>query len=586
MTPRCIQPETPPAPMGSASDRLLRTMVLTGIVGACLVLSAPRAVIANGSSSASPSAALNGLSDQLLRPRAFFPSTPLGNGTALTTKPDDAELERADDAVWLMYNKSYTGQRFSGLDQITALNASQLQLTCIFQLSEIGAFEASPVVYDGLMYISTPYNTFAVKPSTCEKVWEHRYPEDLAVTAALSRGVAIYRGKLFRATPDGHLIALDAKTGKLLWDVWVASKQYGYWISGAPIAHDGTVFIGTAGADWGANGEIYAFNSETGMRRWTFDVIPSGNAIGAKTWNRGAERGGGSFWSTFAFDKTSGLLFVSIGNPAPDYNGALRPGANLFTDAVVALNAKTGKLAWWVQQIPHDVHDWDTAAAPVIYNQAGRQFMTVASKNGWLYIYDRASHRLIAKPEISPHLNDDAPITTAGVYHCPGTMGGAEWNGAAYSPVAKALYINSVDWCGTTRLAENRYIEGSSYFDGNFTYDPIDKARGFTRAFDAASGKPLWSRTFGSPMVAALTPTAGGVLFTGSLSGDFLVLDAATGKTLYRFNTGGAVAGAPSTFILDGKQYVAMSSGNNSRLLWRTGGAMMVVVFSLPGNAR
>ena len=517
--------------------------------------------------------------------RSSFPQLPVREGTASTNKPDDEELVHADDADWLMYNKSYNGQRFSGLDQITAANAARLQPKCLFQPSEIGGFQAAPVVYDGLMYVTSPYNTFAINPASCAKVWEHRYPEDLAVPViAVSRGVAIYRGKLLRTTPDGHLLALDAKTGKMLWDVWIAGKHFGYWLSGAPIAHDGMVFMGTAGADWGANGEIYAFDAETGNKVWTFNVIPTGREAGAESWQMGAERGGGAFWSTFTFDVATNLLLVSTGNPAPSFNGAMRPGSNLYTDSVVALDAKTGKLAWWVQQIPHDVHDWDTAAAPVIYDQNGRTYLGVASKDGWLYRYDRASHKLLGRSEISSHVNADAPITPSGVYHCPGPVGGAEWNGAAYSPIVKALFINSVDWCGTTRLTEDRYIQGSAYYDGNFTWDAPEKSRGYTRAFDAASGKPLWSRTFETPMVAAITATAGGVLFTGSLDGSFLALDALSGRTLFKFNTGGAVAGAPSTYLINGTQYVAIASGNNSRTIWRTGGAMMIAVFSLQGD--
>jgi alcohol dehydrogenase (cytochrome c) len=514
-------------------------------------------------------------------PRASFPQAPVGTGLATTAGPDDAELSKADDANWLMYNKSYTGQRFSGLDQINVGNAARLTPTCIFQPAEIGSFQAAPIVYGGLMYITTPYNTFAINPATCAKAWEHNYPVD-STPVSLSRGAAIYKGKLFRVMSNGHLVALDARTGKLLWDVWLSAKQYGYWLSAAPVAYDGMVFMGTAGADWGANGVIYAFDADTGKKRWSFNVIPAGKEIGAKSWKKGAEKGGGSFWSSFAIDREKGLIFVPIGNPAPDFNGALRPGDNLFTNSVVALDVKTGKLAWWVQQVPHDVHDWDTAAAPTIYNQGMRGYMAVANKGGWLYLYDRGSHKLIAKPEISPHDNIDAPITTAGVHHCPGNIGGAEWNGAAYSPPAKALYINSVHWCGVTRLTEDRYLEGSSYFDGDHTWDPIEQAQGFTRAFDAATGKELWSRHFNHPMLAAITPTAGGVLFTGTLDGDFLAMDAKDGKTLYRFNTGGAVASAPSTYLVDGKQYVAIASGNNSRSVWRTGGAMMVAIFSLP----
>ena len=399
--------------------------------------------------------------DEQSLPLRPFPQPPIGAGIASTAKPDDAELARADDAVWLMYNKSYTGQRYSGLDQINVHNAKRLVPVCMFQAGEIGAFQSAPVIYDGLMYITTPYNTFAIDAVTCAKAWENRQPADASANWSVNRGVALYRGKLFRVTPDGHLIALDAKTGRLFWNVWMANKSHGYWLSAAPVAHEGMVFMGTAGADWGANGLIEAFDSDSGRLCWTFKVIPTGKEIGAHTWKKGADKGGGAFWSTFTLDQATGQILVSIGNPAPDFVGEVRPGDNLFTDSVVALHARTGKLAWWVQQVPHDLHDWDTAAAPVIYDQDNRSYMAVANKGGWLYLYDRTTHKLLAQAEISPHENADVPLTKQGVHHCPGTLGGASWNGAAYSPQTRALYVNSVHWCTTTGVMEDKYIEGS-----------------------------------------------------------------------------------------------------------------------------
>lgn len=519
--------------------------------------------------------------DPPLLPLASFPQAPIQSETASSDHPNDADLAHADPNQWLMYNGTYTGQRFSDIDQINTATASKLAPVCIFQPGEIGSFQTAPIVYGKLMYVTTPYNTFAVDDVTCRKVWEYRYPADASAKWSVNRGVAIYKGKLFRGTPDGHLIALDAESGKLLWDVWMVDKRHGYWLSGAPIAHAGLVYMGAAGADWGANGAIEAFDADTGQVRWRFNVIPTGNEIGADTWGKGSDKGGGSFWSTFSLDEAKNQILFSVGNPAPDFRSDLRPGDNLFTDSVVALDAATGKLAWWVQQVPHDTHDWDTAAAPVIYDQDGHSYVSVANKGGWLYIYDRKTRELIAKSEISPHLNADTSLTAAGVHHCPGTLGGAEWNGAAYSPPTRALYVNSVHWCSTTGVSPDRYVEGSGYFDGVPLADPASQAKGFTRAFDAATGKELWSRQFDAPMLAAITPTAGGVLFTGTLDGDFLVLDARDGSTLYRFNTGGAVAGAPTTYMAGGKQYVAIASGNNSRMVWQTGGAMMVAIFAL-----
>jgi alcohol dehydrogenase (cytochrome c) len=513
--------------------------------------------------------------------RAFL-APPTNPGKASSTGPDDADLRHPRDSSWLVYNKDLGSTRYSALDQINVGNAARLVAACIFQTGETGSFQASPVVFGGLMYITTAYATHAIDPATCERKWSHVYAGQQGTVVSQSRGVAIYRGSLFRVTPNGHLIALDARTGKLLWDVLTSDVGIGHWLSMAPVAYDGLVFMGEAGADWGANGHVFAFDAATGRHVWTFDVIPTGKQPGAASWGKGAEHGGGSLWASLSIDPDKGLLYASIGNPAPDYDGALRPGDNLYTDSIVALQYRTGKLAWYAQQVPHDVHDWDTAATPTLYSQDGRSFVSVANKGGWVYIYDRASHKLLAKTEVSPHENIDAPLSPKGTHHCPGITGGVQWNGTAYSPQKRMLYVNSVHWCGTTTLTESRYIAGSSYAGAKHAWDPVDTARGFTTALDAETGKVMWKREAATPMLAALTPTAGGVIFTGSLDGSFLVLDAGSGATLYRFNTGGAVAGAASTYQVGDRQYVAVTSGNASRSTWKTTGAGTVVIFTLP----
>ena len=446
----------------------------------------------------------------------------------------------------------------------------------------MGSFQSSPVIYDGLKYITTACSTHAVDPVTCAKRWTHAYLDRSSTRITLSRGPALYKGKLFRITPNGHLLALDAKTGTLLWDVLMTDSSLGYWLSGAPVAYDGRVFIGEAGGDSGVNCHIYAFDGESGRWLWTFDTIPTGKQFGADSWKMGSEHGGGSSWSTFALDPVKGLLYASVGNPAPDFHGDVRPGDNLFTDSVVALDYKTGRLNWYAQQVPHDVHDWDTAAAPMLYVQDGRRFMAVASKDGYSYLYDRDSHRLVAKTEVSRHENVDVPLTVQGVHHCPGIVGGVEWNGLAYSPVDRLTFVNSVDYCATTTLQDLNFQVNSSYMGGKVTWDPISQARGFTYGLDGATGKVVWTHESQSPMIAGVTPTAGGVVFTGSIDGDFLVLNSKTGASLYRFNTGGAVAGGVSTYSVNGVQYVAVTSGNASKAAWQSSGAGMVVVFGLP----
>jgi len=511
-----------------------------------------------------------------------FPEAPRSILKASGTVPDDADLLRPDAADWLMYNKSFDGQRYSTLTQISRHNAGKLAPVCIFQLGEVGAFQTSPVIFKGLMYVTTPLRTLAVDAATCVQRWEHIYsPPDVASNMQVNRGVAIYRGKLFRATPDGHLIALDAHTGALLWDARIADPSIGYWLTMAPLAYHGRVFIGTAGSEMSASGRIHALDTETGRVLWTFHVIPTGDALGAETWKTGAEHGGGSMWSTFTLEPAENLLLASVGNPAPDYDGAARYGNNLYTNSVVALDYRTGKLIWYVQQIPHDFHDWDTAAAPIAYELDGRRYLAVANKGGWLYIYDRDNRELLSKTEVSPHVNADVPLSTEPLHYCPGNNGGVAWNGPAFSPPLRRLYVNSVHWCGTTRLADYRYIPGMAYVGGIHTFDPSELARGFTRAVDAATGKEIWARESSAQMLAGLTPTAGGVLLTGEFSGYFLVLDAASGKDLYRFYTGGGLAGGISTYMVGKHQFVAVVSGNQSAGAPNSKGAATIVVFTL-----
>ncbi len=496
--------------------------------------------------------------------------------------PTQAELLAPSDQDWLMYNRDYAGQRYSALRQITAANAQDLRPVCILQLGETGAFQAGPVIYRGVAYVTTARAVQAFEAATCKRLWTYTYTPKGDEPFPGNRGVALYDGKLFRGTTDGHLLAIDAADGKLLWDVHVADSSLGFFLSAAPVVVDGRVIIGLAGADWGAKGRLYAFDANTGDEAWAFDFIPPAGQPGAETWAKGTERGGGSSWTTVAVDPARHLVFAPVGNPSPDFDPGQRPGANLFTNSVVAVDARTGKLAWHVQQIAGDSHDWDTSAAPVIYRQDGKDYMAVGTKAGWLYLYDRDSRRLLAQAEVSTHENADKVTTTTPLHACPGIMGGVEWNGPAYDPDLKALYVNSVDWCGAFFRQEVGYVKGSLFAEGGIQMDPAEAARGWLRSFDAATGRQLWAYHAPMPMVAGVTPTAGGVVFTGSVDGSFLVFDARSGAVLYRFNTGGAIGGGVMTYAMDGRQYVMATSGNSSRTIVGAGGAATVVVFALP----
>ena len=499
--------------------------------------------------------------------------TVAGLGRAATTDTD-----------WLMYNGSYTGDRYSALDQINKTNAGSLHPVCAFQLGELGPMEAGPVIHNGVMFVTSMDNTFALDARTCKQIWKYAYTSTGLHIGRLNRGVAVLDGRVFRGTPDSHMIALDEKTGSLLWNVPVTDSSDGSSTIAAPVAWNGKVYMGIAGGDLGARGKMFAFDAADGHQLWSFDLVPTGNEFGANTWGHAdsALTGGGATWTNFTLDTQNHTIFVPVGNPGPDFSTAYRPGDNLFTCSIVALDANTGKLQWYYQVIPHDYHDWDQAAAPAIFTAAnGKRMITFAGKNGFLYTLDYASHKLLNKVAVTTIANQDAPLTIEGTHYCP-SIGGTEWNGPAYSPLDKLTYVDAVDWCTTTKLGEVRYIKGHTFLGSGNGYGQSDKENsGWLTAVDPITGKTAWKYHASLPMVAAVTPTAGGVVFAGEMAGDFDAFDSANGKKLYSFNTGGAIAGGIAPYTIDGKEYIAVTSGNQSRTSIPTLGSPMVYVFSL-----
>ena len=512
---------------------------------------------------------------------AAFPQLPDHVDVSSTRAPVDDDLVRIKDADWLTYNRTLSGDRFSPLAQINTRNASRLKLQCQLKIGELGSFETSPIAYQGRLFITTVHKVVAVDGSNCAVLWTYDYVPTDRDGLPNNRGVALYRGKVLRGTIDGHLIALDAATGKLLWNVRVGDARLGYEITGAPVAFDGKVFTGDAGADVGINGRVYAFDVNTGALIWTFDIIPTGKQPGADTWGNGAEHGGGATWSSMSIDIEKRLLLVPTGNPAPDFNDEVRPGANLYTNAVVALDIETGKLAWYVQQVPHDIHDWDTAAAPALFRQDGRNYMAVASKNGLLFIYDRDSQQVLSQTPFTTRENVDAPLVMGQRVHvCPGALG--QFNGPAYSPTRKLLFLGAADRCNMIQKGEAKYVPGSVYFGGLFIIDPPEKQSGWIKAFDPATGREIWSVHRPTIVLSAVTPTGGDLLLTGDSGGGFLALDARTGKTLYQFTTGGPIAAGITTYLANGKQLIAVPSGSSSRDNVSANAAATLMVFALP----
>jgi len=502
-----------------------------------------------------------------------------------THGPTQGELDRADSATgsWLMYNKGYRAERYSLLNQINVDNAAQLRPVCMFQLGELGTFSTGPVVYDGVLYATTHLGTYAIDATSCKKLWSHQHVAQGPEMNATNKGVAIAGGRIVRGTQDGFLYALDAKTGTPLWVRQVADWSIGEGVGAAPIVWNDVVYIAKAGGDWGIRGRMMAFNVADGSLAWSFDLTPSGDQVGADSWHKPgtALRGGGAAWVSYALDRETGTIFVPVGNPGPDYNNRMRPGANLFTISVVALDARSGTLKWWYQLRPNDDHDWD-ATVVSLFDADGKRLVATAGKEGILHVVNRDDGKLVFKLPVTTLLNHDVPITPEGIRVCP--VAGVQWNGPAYSPLTGLLYVNAIDWCTLFRLGPDpKWVATVPYTglaNGWGTNDSVSKWHGWINAIDPKTGKMAWRIKRATPMYAALTPTAGNVLFTGDLNGEFLALDARNGKSLYSFNTGGPIAGGIATYELNGRQYVAVASGNSGGSI-PLSGACTIVIFGL-----
>jgi len=499
-----------------------------------------------------------------------------------TSGPTQAELDAADASTtnWLMYNKGYRGERYSRLKQINASNAGKLHPVCMFQLGEVGTFSTGPVVYDGILYATTHLGTYAIDATTCRKMWTHQHVAQGPEMNATNKGVAIAGGRVIRGTQDGFLYALDAKTGKPLWVRQVADWSIGEGVGAAPLVWNDIVYVGKAGGDWGIRGRMMAFNVADGSLAWAFDLIPTGSETGAGTWEKAesAEHGGGAAWVAYALDRESGTLFVPVGNPGPDYNKAMRPGANLFSISTVALDARTGKLRWWYQLRANDDHDWD-ATVVSLFDSGSKKLVATAGKEGILHVIGRDDGKLVFKLPMTTLLNHDAPLTPEGVRVCP--VAGVQWNGAAHSASTGLLYVNAIDWCTVFKAGPDpKWVATIPYTglaNGWGTNDPIEKWSGWINAIDPKTGKMAWRVHTPAPMYAGLTPTAGNVLFTGDLNGNFLALDARSGRTLYSFDTGGPIAGGVVTYENKGRQYVAVASGHSGGSIPLIGSTTVVI---------
>jgi alcohol dehydrogenase (cytochrome c) len=491
-------------------------------------------------------------------------------------------------ADWEGYNNTLDGQRYSLLDQINASNAASLTEVCRVQVAARGSLQAGPVVVGDKLFITTATDTLAIDPVTCRVKWRHVYQRSQPPGLTVNRGAAYASGRVFRGTDDGRLIALNATTGEELWTSVVGDPGVGEYLIAAPVVWNGLVITGISGGEFGIRGRILAYDVQSGREVWRFDTIPLGQEAGADSWgsSKWAPHGGGGTWSTFAVDPTSAEVFVPVGNPVPDFAPADRPGSDLFTNSVVVLDARTGKLRWWYQLQPNDDHDHDLGAAPMLFrNSHFENMVAAAGKDGLLHIVDRDSHQLRFKVPVTTVDAVRKKATLAGVTVCPGAAGGVEWNGPAFDPRRMTIFVGAVDLCMILKTAPGgSFVPRGLNFGGSVV--PSGAApTGWLTAVNADTGAVRWKYQSPTPIIGGVTPTAGGIVMTGDNAGNFLVFDSASGKPLLKVATGGSIAGGVVTYSRVGRQYIAFTSGNVSPTAFGAVGRPSIVIMALPESA-
>jgi alcohol dehydrogenase (cytochrome c) len=490
---------------------------------------------------------------------------------------------------WPSYNKTLTSERFSNLSQINTQNVGKLKVLCTYDTKQFTAFETGLIMVEGALVGTTEFDIFSIDPATCAQKWRTHedYPGYLLPT---NRGAAYLDGFLYRGTEDGRVLAYDFKTGKRVWETAIGDPEKNEVVPAAPIAWEGLVFIGNAGGDQkGAKGHMYALDAKTGTIVWEFFLVPKTEAdtvrgplgtspLDTASWKNipGAPISGGGAWTSFTLDPAAGLLYVPVGNPAPDYDIGVREGENLFTDSVIVLDAKTGAYKNHFKIVPRDWHDWDVSNPPaLIRTLGGKKLMAVSPKDGYLYGFDLADNKQLYRTPVTTIDNVNEPFSTdKEVHFCPGAGGGEEWNSPAYDPRTNLILTGDVDWCTTVKLQTKE--EALATPEGQFwvaerSVNPFNEFGKFARAdghwagwvhaVDADTGVWKWRVKTNYPIVGAVTPTAGDLVFFGDAGGNFYAVDAANGQKLWGQKIGGMIGGGVITYNVNGAQKVAVTTG-------------------------
>ncbi len=509
---------------------------------------------------------------------------------SITTNVDVTQqmLLHAGDKNWLLHGRTYSNDRYSPLTQIDAANVRGLAPVAIAQTGYTASFETTPIVVNGVMYVSTPMvnakqAVIAMDATTGRTLWEatHDVGTHQICCGPENRGVAVAYGKVYWLTLDNDLVALNAKTGKTLWSTSVANAQAGYSETMAPQVYDQKVFVGSAGGEWPLRGFIAAYNAEDGKQVWRFHTTDSHGTWSGDSW----KTGGGTVWTTPAIDTKDGLIVFSTGNPNPDLYGAKRKGKNLYTDSIIALHLNNGHLAWYYQEVPHDVWDYDAVSNVLLFDAKEGGHMVPAAgeagKVGWFFIVNRKTGHLIRKSEPFVKMwHMFSQPTKQGVKMLPGANGGSEWSPPAYSPLTHDVYILGMNQLMTFTTQETHTIPGTMRLGSTFKNVKGGLQDGTFTAINVDTGKVAWQDTVPQPMMGGALATGGNLVFVGEGDGYFDAYNATSGKRLWRFYLGAGVNAPPIAYEVDGREYVAVAAGGNFQIGFPRGD--LVAIFALP----
>jgi alcohol dehydrogenase (cytochrome c) len=496
-------------------------------------------------------------------------------------------LSRTITDNWPSYNGDYTGRRFSSLTQITPRNVAELQAQWVFHSRNTGILEVTPVVVNGVMYITASNDAYALNAQTGQILWHYSRPISNGLiddaSGHISRGVALLGTRLYMETDNAHLLCLDARSGHLIWDVAYADWNKNYGATSAPLIVKDNVLVGTSGGDDGVRGFLAAYNAETGKLAWRLWTIPGPGAFGSSSWPGDAYlHGGGTTWMPGTYDPELNTIYWGTSNPSPDYDGSVRPGDDLYTSCLLAIDPDTGKLKWYFQFTPHDLYDYDGVQTPVLvdrqYQGKPRKLLIEANRNGFLYILDRTNGEFLSATPfvkkitwskgIDAHGRPIAPIsepTAEGTLICPGVVGGTNWFSPSYSEATHLFYVMALEACSVYFRKPAPFAEGSTYYAGGTKRSPGASSQKVLLAFDPETQTIAWQypqmgegHSWGGVM-----STATGLVFFADDADFFEAVDAQTGKSLWHFNTGQTLHASPMSYAVNGKQYVAIASGSD-----------------------